>query len=175
MGSILSPLLWYHTGTVRLHRQRKHPPSLQLRRYICRPLPPRPYPSSTSTDINMRPANFLLPVLPLAPLTSAWGMLGHRTVALLSTRYLLPETAQWVRELLGTESIVAASTWADDFSHSRDGRTLHRGTGLTRRITHHTPAKSSTQEIARGTKAVLSPLSLIWYYSSFLIPLIPRG
>ncbi|CUS09343.1 unnamed protein product [Tuber aestivum] len=70
----------------------------------------------------MRPANFLIPVLPLAPLTSAWGMLGHRTVALLSTRYLLPETAQWVRELLGTESIVAASTWADGFSHSKDGR-----------------------------------------------------
>ncbi|PWW78499.1 hypothetical protein C7212DRAFT_362955 [Tuber magnatum] len=70
----------------------------------------------------MRPANFLLLVLPLAPLTSAWGKLGHRTVALLSTRYLLPETAQWVRRLLGTESIVAASTWADDYSHSRDGR-----------------------------------------------------
>ena len=70
----------------------------------------------------MRPANFLLPVLPLAPLTSAWGMLGHRTVALLSTRYLLPETATWVRQLLGSESIAAASTWADDYSHSKDGK-----------------------------------------------------
>ncbi|RPB01723.1 phospholipase C/P1 nuclease [Choiromyces venosus 120613-1] len=70
----------------------------------------------------MRPANFLLPVLPLVSLTSAWGMLGHRTVALLSTRYLLPETAKWIRELLGKESIVAASIWPDSYSHTKDGR-----------------------------------------------------
>lgn len=76
----------------------------------------------------MRPSSqLLLPAITgLAVFTSsaaAWGMLGHRTVALLASRYLLPETAVWVKGLLpGSQSMLTASTWPDYYAHTPDGR-----------------------------------------------------
>jgi len=35
------------------------------------------------------------------PQVQAWGVLGHRTVALLAQNYLLPSTVQQVQAILG--------------------------------------------------------------------------
>ncbi|RPB17944.1 hypothetical protein L211DRAFT_871952 [Terfezia boudieri ATCC MYA-4762] len=70
----------------------------------------------------------LLPLILLAaslspPGTLAWGQLPHRTIALLSTRFLLPETASFIRTILPKdESIAAAAIWGDYFSHTPEGR-----------------------------------------------------
>jgi len=59
----------------------------------------------------------------LAPSVASWGLLGHRTAALLSTRYLLPETARFIRaRLYRDETIMSASTWADRYAHVPLGR-----------------------------------------------------
>ncbi|KAH0613691.1 uncharacterized protein H6S33_005577 [Morchella sextelata] len=71
----------------------------------------------------MHPTTLLLPTALFAASASAWGMLGHRTVALLSTRYLLPDTAIFVKSLLPKpQSMVSASTWPDYYAHTPDGR-----------------------------------------------------
>ena len=69
----------------------------------------------------------LLPILLLAtslpPGTLAWGQLPHRTIALLSTRFLLPETASFIRSILPKdETISVAAIWGDYFSHTPEGR-----------------------------------------------------
>lgn len=71
----------------------------------------------------MKSQSILLPLALVAPTVSAWGQLPHRTVALLSTRFLLPETAQWIRTILPPqEPIASAACWADYFSHTPEGR-----------------------------------------------------
>lgn len=72
---------------------------------------------------------FLTALLPLTvlllvsiPEAVAWGQLGHRTVALLSTRFLLPTTSRAIRRILGKQSIISASTWPDYYAHTRAGR-----------------------------------------------------
>ncbi|WP_448586352.1 S1/P1 nuclease [Thermaurantiacus sp.] len=58
-------------------------------------------------------------VLPVAP-AAAWGPTGHRITGLLADRYLSPRARAGVREILGTESLAEASTWAD-FMRSAEG------------------------------------------------------
>lgn len=48
----------------------------------------------------------------------AWGPEGHKAVVILAARYLRPGTIARVRELLGSESIEAAASRADDIAHS---------------------------------------------------------
>ena len=48
----------------------------------------------------------------------AWGPEGHKTVAILASRYMRPATRSQVRELLGSETIENASLWADSIAHS---------------------------------------------------------
>ena len=48
----------------------------------------------------------------------AWGPEGHEAVAILTERYLRPQTRAHVRELLGSESLENASLWADQIAHS---------------------------------------------------------
>lgn len=43
----------------------------------------------------------------------AWGPTGHRITGDIAARYLSPKAAAGVRELLGSESLAEASTWAD--------------------------------------------------------------
>lgn len=43
----------------------------------------------------------------------AWGLLGHRIVGEIATAYLTPKARKAIQEILGTESIAIASTWAD--------------------------------------------------------------
>lgn len=100
-------------------------------RLLYSPSSPLPPPLSTSyflTFKTMRPSSqLLLPAFTGLTVftsgTAAWGMLGHRTVALLASRYLLPETALWVKGLLpGSQSMVTASTWPDYYAHTPGGR-----------------------------------------------------
>ncbi|KAL7269489.1 hypothetical protein RUND412_007852 [Rhizina undulata] len=62
----------------------------------------------------------LFAVLP-APVVS-WGMMGHQAVALLASRYFLPETARFVKEHLNGQPLTRAATWADAYSHTANGR-----------------------------------------------------
>ena len=65
----------------------------------------------------------LLLATTLPPSALAWGQLPHRTIALISTRFLLPETASFIRTILPKdETISAAAIWGDYFSHTPEGR-----------------------------------------------------
>lgn len=52
----------------------------------------------------------------------SWGYLGHRTSALLASRFLRRPAARNIRQLLKPTSLVSAATWADNYSHSPEGR-----------------------------------------------------
>ncbi|KAK6495237.1 hypothetical protein TWF481_003263 [Arthrobotrys musiformis] len=61
--------------------------------------------------------------LALSSTASAWGFLGHKTVALLASRYFLPETAVFVQTYLYRgQSILDAAVWADRYAHIPLGR-----------------------------------------------------
>lgn len=55
----------------------------------------------------------LLATLSFAPLASAWGALGHRTVAYLADLYLTPNATTLVADLLNHQDISEAALWAD--------------------------------------------------------------
>ncbi len=48
-----------------------------------------------------------------------WGGKGHRVVAMIAGERLSPETRRGVRDLLGSESLVEVSTWADEIRRYR--------------------------------------------------------
>ncbi|KDQ19758.1 hypothetical protein BOTBODRAFT_27185 [Botryobasidium botryosum FD-172 SS1] len=64
----------------------------------------------------------LAAALPFAGSVIAWGELGHRTVAAVAQNYLAPATQTWVASLLGSESMVDVSTWADEYRFTSAGR-----------------------------------------------------
>ncbi|KAK6347590.1 hypothetical protein TWF718_005428 [Orbilia javanica] len=71
--------------------------------------------------------HLLTPLLLLPPLlaqqTQAWGFYGHKTVALLASRYLLPETSTFVQTFLYRgQTIMDAAVWADRYAHIPLGR-----------------------------------------------------
>lgn len=74
----------------------------------------------------MRPTRHPVLLLLLALLSPAavwgWGMLGHRTTALLATRFLSRPAGRQIRALLKPQSLVTASTWADYYAHTPQGR-----------------------------------------------------
>ena len=83
-------------------------------------IPPAPTHLPTMIPPSILPLIALVTSLPPA---HAWGALPHRTIALLSTRFLLPETAAFIRTILPKdESISAAAIWGDYFSHTPEGR-----------------------------------------------------
>ncbi len=45
---------------------------------------------------------------------AAWGPTGHRVVARIAEHHMAPETARAVEELIGPDSLVRVSTWADE-------------------------------------------------------------
>lgn len=45
---------------------------------------------------------------------SAWGYKGHRITALVAEDYLTPQAKQAVKAILGNETLVDVSTWADE-------------------------------------------------------------
>ncbi|KAK6334345.1 hypothetical protein TWF730_003559 [Orbilia blumenaviensis] len=65
----------------------------------------------------------ITPFLLLAQEATAWGFYGHKTVALLASRYFLPETSQFVQTYLYRgQSIMDAAVWADRYAHIPLGR-----------------------------------------------------
>lgn len=59
------------------------------------------------------PATLLLAALTTQP-AAAWGPKGHRVVGQVAENHLSPEALAAVRELLGSESLARAGTWADE-------------------------------------------------------------
>ena len=49
----------------------------------------------------------------------AWGRDGHRITGYIAETLLTPEARTAIRELLGNESLAAASTWADEIRRER--------------------------------------------------------
>ncbi len=45
--------------------------------------------------------------------TNAWGKTGHRVIGQIAERYMSADAKREVHEILGTESLAEASTWAD--------------------------------------------------------------
>ena len=49
----------------------------------------------------------------------AWGRDGHRIVGTIAAKYLTPQAAAAVKDLLGDESLADVSTWADEIRRER--------------------------------------------------------
>jgi hypothetical protein len=64
----------------------------------------------------------LLSLLPLLPPSSAWGNLGHRTIALLAEKHFTPAAVSYVQLLLGSDPISDAAIWADNYKFLPHGR-----------------------------------------------------
>jgi len=69
----------------------------------------------------------ILPSLPLSllfllPPSSAWGNLGHRTIALLAEKHFTPAATSYVQLLLGSSPISDAAIWADNYKFLPQGR-----------------------------------------------------
>jgi hypothetical protein len=61
---------------------------------------------------------FFVLLLPhAAPSGFAWGTEGHHVTVLLAEKYLTGDSSTVARELLGSESILDASVWADNYRH----------------------------------------------------------
>ena len=62
----------------------------------------------------MRPLFTALLLTAIAMPSLAWGPTGHRVVAGIAQNHLTPEAAAVVRELLAPDTLIEASTWADE-------------------------------------------------------------
>ncbi|KAF9872351.1 s1 p1 nuclease [Colletotrichum karsti] len=70
----------------------------------------------------------LLPLTVLAtsllPTASAWGSMGHATVAYIATNFVAPETKTYMQQLLGDTSddyLATVSSWADSYRYTTEG------------------------------------------------------
>lgn len=66
----------------------------------------------------------LLPLLAALPLASAWGALGHTTVAYLAQNFVSPKTARFAQQLLNDTSpayLATVATWADSYRNEKGG------------------------------------------------------
>jgi hypothetical protein len=62
-------------------------------------------------------AIFALLIPHATPLGLAWGPEGHHVTVILAEKHLTPDTAAQVKMLLGSESLLDASVWADNYRH----------------------------------------------------------
>merc|ERR1711939_323961 len=61
----------------------------------------------------------------VSPLTSAWGTLGHETVAWIAQSYVSSTTASAIKGILDTKQsdyMANVSTWADSYRYTSAGR-----------------------------------------------------
>jgi hypothetical protein len=65
----------------------------------------------------MRIVMALMGLLVVAP-AQAWGPLGHRISGVIAQQHLTPAAQSAVEQILGTEDLAEASTWADDMRSS---------------------------------------------------------
>lgn len=59
------------------------------------------------------------------PTVSAWGAMGHETVALIAQNYVKSATASWAQNILGSTSdtyMADVSTWADSYRYTTAGK-----------------------------------------------------
>ena len=62
-------------------------------------------------------------LLSAAPLVSAWGTVGHATVATIANSYLTPAAQTYVSGLLGSGvSMASVASWADDYRYTDAGK-----------------------------------------------------
>ena len=67
----------------------------------------------------------LLPLLAALPYASAWGQLGHTTVAYVAQNFVSAKTATYVQQLLSDTSsayMANVATWADTYRETSEGR-----------------------------------------------------
>jgi len=71
----------------------------------------------TKLSIRAGIALFAFLLLPQARWGFAWGPEGHHVTVLVAEKYLTPRSAALVKDLLGAESLLDASVWADNYRH----------------------------------------------------------
>jgi hypothetical protein len=67
----------------------------------------------------------LTSLLPLASVVSAWGTLGHDTVALIAQNFISAETKKFAQGLLNDTSttyLANVATWADSYRSTAAGK-----------------------------------------------------
>jgi hypothetical protein len=71
----------------------------------------------------------LLPALALlgttVPVTSAWGGLGHQTVAFVATNFVNTKTSTFFQKILNDTTphyLANVATWADSYRYTTEGR-----------------------------------------------------
>lgn len=68
--------------------------------------------------------SLLLALLPLLPSVSAWGTLGHDTVAFIAQNFISNKTAAFTQRLLNDSSsayLANIATWADSYRYTAEG------------------------------------------------------
>jgi S1/P1 Nuclease len=94
---------------------------------------------------------FLCTLFVTAVVLISWGVTGHRTIGRIAANHLSPQATAAVRELLGTETLAEASTWADEvrsqpeYKHTGPWHYINLPLGLTEPDFEKT-VKGMTQE-----------------------------
>ena len=73
----------------------------------------------------MSPKSALLPLLAALPYASAWGSLGHTTVAYIAQNYVSHKTAKFAQRLFNDTSsayLANVATWADSYRYEAGGQ-----------------------------------------------------
>ena len=108
-----------------------------------------------------------LAVLILSPIVSAWGVVGHATVATIAHNYLTPAGKTYVASILGEGvTIPSISSWADNYRETTAGRfsapyqyaPFAPSCAFGHRLIHPLTA-SSTQKTPRQAPAVSTSLA----------------
>jgi hypothetical protein len=69
--------------------------------------------------------SILASVLPLASIVSAWGTLGHDTIALIAQTFISTETKKFAQSILNDTSptyLANVATWADTYRYTTAGK-----------------------------------------------------
>lgn len=73
----------------------------------------------------MASSKSLLPLLAALPYASAWGSLGHTTVAYIAQNFVCDKTAKFAQRLLNDSSsnyLASVATWADSYRNEPSGK-----------------------------------------------------
>lgn len=97
-----------------------------LSTYIISQPPSSLFHPPTIQTTNSPKMKTLLPFLLLFPyLVSAWGTLGHTTVAYIASNLVDADTTKYFQGILGNETgdyLAGVATWADSFRYTAAGR-----------------------------------------------------
>ena len=72
----------------------------------------------------MKSSTAIVSLLSAVPLASAWGNLGHQTIAYVAQDFLNSDTESWAQDILGDSStsyLANYATWADTFKYTSAG------------------------------------------------------